>query len=125
MHVWTLSQFDKILYIDPTSIIIHNIDHLLLEPDFTAAAAPIGCMTGCITNTENTNPQRTKVVPSSGLFILKPSLDIFLDMVNIASGSPPINIEVWSSQQDMISAKFSNSMYFNDYNFIFFLSNIM
>lgn len=109
MHVWTLSQFDKILYVDPTSIVIHNIDHLLLEPDFTAAPAPIGCSSGCLTATENLNSQRRKFVPSSGLFVLKPSLDIFMDMVNIASNNPPNNKEAWSSPQEMISEKFNDS----------------
>ncbi len=37
LRVFHLNQFRKLLWLDADTIVFHNIDHLLLQPSFTAA----------------------------------------------------------------------------------------
>jgi alpha-N-acetylglucosamine transferase len=37
LRVFQLTQFRKLLWVDADSFVFHNIDHLLLEPPFSAA----------------------------------------------------------------------------------------
>ncbi len=37
LRVFHLNEFRKLLWLDGDTIVFHNIDHLLLQPSFTAA----------------------------------------------------------------------------------------
>lgn len=37
LRVFGLGQYRKVLWVDSDVLVLHNVDHLLLEPDFTAA----------------------------------------------------------------------------------------
>lgn len=84
LNVWTLTQFEKVLFLDADTIIVQNVDHLFNYDELTAPYTPTNCQ--CHTNF-HTNPVYFTI--SSGFFICKPSEEMFKKMVDLASGPSP------------------------------------
>jgi len=108
LHVWSLTQFEKVLFLDADTLIVQNIDHLFMRPELTAPITPRGC--NCRTDYVN-GPEFFSV--SSGFFICEPSLQTFQEIIELASGpSPdPDDLEQFGGtwhwgDQEMIHVKF-------------------
>ena len=84
LNVWTLTRFDKVLFLDADTLMVQNIDHLFNESELTAPYTPTNCQ--CHADFHN-NPIYFTI--SSGFFLCKPSIDRFEHMVAIASGPSP------------------------------------
>ena len=65
----SLTEFDKVILIDSDMLLLNNIDHLFERHHLTA------CVAGKLTNPEWT-------MFNSGLMVLKPSKEYFLELVN-------------------------------------------
>jgi hypothetical protein len=61
LHVFNMTRFRKLLWMDSDTMVLRNMDHLLREPMFTAAYTHACC-----------NPN-APAVPSGGLWVVEPS----------------------------------------------------
>ena len=43
LHVFNLTRFRKVLWMDSDTLVLKNLDHLLGEPSFTGACAGYSC----------------------------------------------------------------------------------
>ena len=66
--VWSLIDYEKILFVSPDTIFVQNIDHLLNEDKFTAPHDPTSC------TCPRGNTQFLSAFGSSSFFVLQPSL---------------------------------------------------
>jgi len=84
LNVWTLDQFEKVLFLDADTLIVQNIDHLLNEPELTAPYTP----TNCQCNADfSRSPQYFTL--SSGFFVCNPSMERYRQMIELASNPSP------------------------------------
>lgn len=84
LTVWSLYQFDKVVFLDADTLIVQNIDHLFNHPELTAPYTPANCQ--C--NVEfHTNPVYFTI--SSGFFVCEPSERRFNQILKLASGPSP------------------------------------
>lgn len=65
LRVWSLIEYEKVLFLDADVMVLKNLDHLFQEPEFTAALS-WNCG----------NARDTKVI-SGGFWLLQPSMDTF------------------------------------------------
>lgn len=77
-------QFTKVLFLDADTLIVQNIDHLLLEDELTAPYTPTNCQ--CNRDFRQT-PEYFTI--SSGFFVCVPSMKTFEYMIELASGPSP------------------------------------
>jgi len=84
LNVWTLTDYEKILFLDADTLIVQNIDHLFNYDELTAPYTPTNCQ--CHADFAK-NPVYFTI--SSGFFILKPSMERFQQVVQLASGPSP------------------------------------
>jgi len=69
LNMWSLTQFDKIVYLDADMVVLHNIDELFLKPNLSS------------TNSGGWLPGKKDWKQlNSGLIVLEPSKAIFEDM---------------------------------------------
>jgi hypothetical protein len=62
LHIFNLTEYRKLLWMDSDTMVLKNVDHLLAEPSFTASYTHACC-----------NPN-APAVPSGGLWVVEPSL---------------------------------------------------
>ena len=82
--MWTLTEYEKILFLDADTLILQNLDHLLKEPELSAPYTPANC---ACNHDFQTDPQFFTI--SSGFFVLEPSMERFEQMVTLASHPSP------------------------------------
>jgi glycogenin len=70
LHVWRLSEYERVVFLDADTIVVQNVDELFERPDF--AAAPDFFV-----------PDRF----NSGVMVLRPSIGTFEEMVRALHGS--------------------------------------
>lgn len=70
LHVWGLTQYEKIVFLDSDMIVVQNIDHLFGKEPFSAAVAG-----GRLFNWTKLN---------SGLMVIKPDTAVESDLVKLA-----------------------------------------
>lgn len=70
-HLWTLTQYSRLVYLDADTLVLANIDHLFLLPEDVefAAASELGFPDSF----------------NSGVMVLKPSLDVFDELCTLAA----------------------------------------
>lgn len=86
LHVFNMTQFRKLLWVDADAMVLRNIDHLLREPTFTAAYTHACC-----------NPN-APAVPSGGLWVVEPSLETGVGLWRMMSEPLPgstANSSMW------------------------------
>lgn len=71
LHVWGLTQFEKIVFLDSDMVVLRNLDHLFDKPAFSASVAGAG-MFGW-----------TKL--NSGLMVIAPDKKIEKELISLAS----------------------------------------
>ena len=64
LHVFNMTQYKKLLWMDGDTLVLKNVDHLFLEPMFTAAFTYACC---------NANGP---AIPSGGLWVVEPSVKV-------------------------------------------------
>jgi alpha-N-acetylglucosamine transferase len=85
--VWSLIQFDKVLFLDADTLIVQNVDHLLNLPELSAPHTPRNCYChGPDIEFEN-HPEYFTI--SSGFFVADPSMETFELMLDLASKPSP------------------------------------
>ena len=92
LHVFSLVQFDKVVYLDADMMVLHNIDHLFEYPALSAAP--------------EINPP---ALFNSGLMVLKPSRALFESLMALAPLVPSYDKtdqgflnEVWMGKWHML-----------------------
>lgn len=70
IHAWSLTDFEKAVYLDPSLLIVQNIDEIFHYSDFSAVK-----VAGDEFNT--------------GIFVMKPCEKTFTEMLRTYEGSPP------------------------------------
>lgn len=70
LHVWGLTQFEKIVFLDSDMIILRNLDHLFDKPAFSAAVAGAGLFGW------------TKL--NSGLMVIEPDKKVEEELIDLA-----------------------------------------
>eukprot|EP00300_Choanocystis_sp_HF-7_P019686 c20404_g1_i2.p1 GENE.c20404_g1_i2~~c20404_g1_i2.p1 ORF type:complete len:417 (-),score=59.63 c20404_g1_i2:1138-2388(-) len=76
-RVWTLVQYEKVLFLDSDTLVLHNLDHLFENGEFTAAAVWMG--------TNSASPK----TPSGGFFIAEPRMDTYHVIERYMEGRDP------------------------------------
>lgn len=76
-RLWTLTQYEKVLFLDSDTLILRNMDHLFENSEFTAAAVWLGI-----------NPNSPKT-PSGGFFIAEPRMAVFDLIERYLAGRDP------------------------------------
>ena len=77
LHIFNFTQFRKLLWMDADTMVLHNMDHLLKEPMFTAAYTHACC-----------NPN-APAVPSGGLWVVEPSIETGVGLWRMMNGPLP------------------------------------
>jgi len=77
LRIFNMTQFRKILFIDADVMILRNIDHIMLEPDFTAAFTVECCNSGA----------RAKL--GGGMWIFTPSFELWNTTINLIAQPCP------------------------------------
>ena len=52
LRIFNMTEYRKILFIDADVLILRNVDHIMHEPDFTAAFTTECCNMGCVAPAE-------------------------------------------------------------------------
>ena len=73
LYMWSLTQFEKIVFVDADMIVTANIDHLFEKKAFSAALAGELFPTG-----------KDIRILNSGLLVVEPSMEILGDLLKIA-----------------------------------------
>ncbi|KAA0184653.1 Glycogenin-1 [Fasciolopsis buskii] len=68
IHCWAMVQFDKVVFLDADTLVLHNIDELFEREELSAVPDP--SWPDCF---------------NAGVFVLKPSLDTFNGLLRVAS----------------------------------------
>ena len=82
--MWGLTQFEKILFLDADTLVVQNIDHLLMEPELTSSVTPKLC--DCKVDYDKF-PHR--VTLGSGFFVCEPSKTTLEEFLVLASNTSP------------------------------------
>lgn len=85
IYLWSLTQYDKLCWLDVDLLVLKNIDHLFeIEMGGNAILAAPGCTCNSLKNSKfHTRPlecpfnDANKVYMNAGLFITRPSISIF------------------------------------------------
>ncbi len=77
LSVFHLTQFRKLIWVDSDTIVFHNIDHLLLQPSFTAAY------------TQECNQADSYSKVGGSMWVVEPSWDIFNELEQLFSRPVP------------------------------------
>jgi hypothetical protein len=75
LRIFNMTQYRKIMFIDADVMVLRNIDHVMLEPDFTAAFTVECCNSGA----------RAKL--GGGMWIFTPSFELWNRTINLI-GTP-------------------------------------
>ncbi len=70
IRAWTLTDFDKLVFLDADALVLRNVDHLFLLDSDLAMAPDSGC------------PEHA----NTGQFVLRPSLDTFQTLLEVNAG---------------------------------------
>jgi len=77
LRVFNLTQYRKLLWMDADTLVLKNVDHLLLEPMFTASFTYACCN------------ENGPAVPSGGLWVVEPSHAVAQQLQTLIEGPVP------------------------------------
>ena len=84
LRVWSLTEYDKVLYLDADTLITQNLDHLFLKNELTAPYTPRNCR---CEYSFVASPEHFTI--SSGFFLCEPSTQRFQQMEELISHPSP------------------------------------
>jgi hypothetical protein len=79
LRIFNMTEFRKILFIDADVMVLRNVDHVMLEPDFTAAFTTECCNNGA----------RGKL--GGGMWVFTPSFELWNTTINLIAQPCPDN----------------------------------